>query len=71
MLVRKSYVNDETQSKAIFVSSDLYQTSIEILSYIGLSYLSSSSNLLLKLQVVMFVLLLAIVVVYLKANQCK
>jgi farnesyl-diphosphate farnesyltransferase len=36
---RKSYVNDETQSKAIFV--------------------------------VMFVLLLAIVVVYLKANQCK
>jgi len=71
MPVRKSYVNDETQSKAIFVSSDLYQTSIEILSYIGLSYLSSSSNLLLKLQVVMFVLLLAIVVVYLKANQCK
>ncbi|CAL9228005.1 unnamed protein product [Arabidopsis halleri] len=36
---RKSYVNDETQSKAIFV--------------------------------VMFVLILAIVVVYLKANQCK
>jgi farnesyl-diphosphate farnesyltransferase len=36
---RKSYVNDETQSKAIFV--------------------------------VMFVLLLAIVFVYLKANQCK